>query len=237
MNIKLILVVLVAGGLSSCSTAYKIEQTPDDVYYSPAPPQNDYVQVKKEEDRTVYTNSSPDDREIMRRVNNRRWRRNNPYDYGYGYPYDYGYYPYGNNYPVYSNPKSGSSSPTFIGPRKYNLGTYTTPAVTYTLDPKSGKIMNAPASSSTRANGTPARSFNKPNNGTGVGNIIRKVFSGSGSGAGDNNDNTSQSRSSRSFEPSSRSNTTTNTNSSSSGSTRSSGSTSGGNAPVRSFKR
>ena len=36
---------------ASCTTAYKSGQTPDDVYFSPARPQEEYVRVEKEDDR------------------------------------------------------------------------------------------------------------------------------------------------------------------------------------------
>lgn len=246
MNTKLILIALSVAALSSCSTVYKIEQTPDDVYYSPAPPRNDYVQVNNEEDRTVYNNSA-EDREILRRVNNRRLRRRG-YDYGYDYPYSYGYYPYvynpyGYNYPVYVNPKMGAAPSTYKGVRKYNLGTYSIPPVTtYTIDPKTGKIKNAPATSSVTTNTTPARTFNNQQNnkGTGVGNFFRKVFSEPAISSSTNNNNntynnttnTNNSSQSRSFS-SSRNNSSSNSSSSGSSSSRSSGG--GSNARVRTF--
>lgn len=201
MNTKLLLIVLAVAGLSSCSTAYKIEQTPDDVYYSPAPRQDNYVHVINEEDKNVYNNSSVEDREILRRVNNRRWRKRH-YDYEYDYPYGYGIYPYGynNNYPVYVYPEANNLSSNFKGPRKYNLGTYSKPVVTYTTDPKTGKIISTP--NSTTNTGSSIRTFTKPNsNGSGVGNLIRKVFT-----AGNSNSNTynnvNSTTQSRTFEPS-----------------------------------
>ena len=36
---------------ASCTTAYKSGQTPDDVYYSPARPQEEYVRTEKKDDR------------------------------------------------------------------------------------------------------------------------------------------------------------------------------------------
>ena len=45
MNSKILLLALFVAALSSCTTAYKTGQTPDDVYYSPARPQGEeYVQ-------------------------------------------------------------------------------------------------------------------------------------------------------------------------------------------------
>ena len=37
--------------IRSCTTAYKTGQTPDDVYFSPERPANEYVNVEKENDR------------------------------------------------------------------------------------------------------------------------------------------------------------------------------------------
>ena len=247
MNFKPLLILFVIAGLSSCTTAYKIGQTPDDVYYSPAPPQNEYVTTRNEEERNDYYTSSSEDREIRRRINNRRLRVYNDYDYGYNYPtsypsvyispYGYNSYPYGYNsygynyyspysynyYPVYVYPKT-RLAPTYVGPRKYNLGTYT-PTSTLSTNTRSGNI-------NTGARGNaPVRTFTKPpaNNGSGVGNFIRKVFSPTNNSGSSNrsNDNSTQSRS---FEPSRSS-----SNSSSSSSSRSSGG--GGSAPVRSFNK
>jgi hypothetical protein len=74
MNTRILLLAAVAVGLSSCSTMYKSGQTPDDVYYSPAPQQrvassynnnnnddeyyedngrDEYVDVQTEQDRSA----------------------------------------------------------------------------------------------------------------------------------------------------------------------------------------
>lgn len=243
MNTKPLLILLAVAGLSSCSTAYKIGQTPDDVYYSPAPVQNEYVTTTSEDDRNTY-NSSAEDREIKRRINNRRLRVYNDYDYGYNYyPYNYSpvysypyvynsygynyynYYPYGYSYPVYVYPKT-RVSPTYIAPRKYNLVSYMPSTVTNS----NSKFGN---SSTGARNNAPVRTFTKPpaNSGTGVGNFVRKLFTPNSSSNNSNNNNSSTQ--SRSFEPS-RSNNSSNNSSSSNSSSTSSG---GGNAPVRSFHR
>lgn len=53
MNTKILLLALVVVALSSCSTAYKMGQTPDDVYFSPAKEQKEeeYVNVEDRQDR------------------------------------------------------------------------------------------------------------------------------------------------------------------------------------------
>jgi hypothetical protein len=57
MNNKLIVLALGVAALSSCSTAYKMGQTPDDVYFSPAKEQNTYAAAKDQQNRY-----SPSDR-------------------------------------------------------------------------------------------------------------------------------------------------------------------------------
>ena len=45
MKQSITLLVLTVAVLSSCTTAYKTGQTPDDVYFSPVHKQAEYVQV------------------------------------------------------------------------------------------------------------------------------------------------------------------------------------------------
>src|SRR5918993_6008453 len=89
MNSRIILLGLTVAALSSCSTAYKSGQTPDDVYYSPARETDAYVKVENDDERRYrsedryrsndnyrsnddYVNS--DDRWLRMRVRNRyRW--------------------------------------------------------------------------------------------------------------------------------------------------------------------
>ena len=51
MKIKHLLLVGALAALGSCTTAYRSGQTPDDVYYSPAPEQNTYVSTLSEKDQ------------------------------------------------------------------------------------------------------------------------------------------------------------------------------------------
>lgn len=53
-NTKILFLALIVAALTSCSTAYKMGQTPDDVYYSPGKPQNQVGQ-----DDYVSTNDQP----------------------------------------------------------------------------------------------------------------------------------------------------------------------------------
>lgn len=114
MKTKYLILLAVIVAFSSCSTAYQTGQTPDDVYYSPAPePVKEYV---------VFDNS--EERQIRSQMNSLRHRNNvslsigygySPYYYSpaygfgyskFGYPYSYGIYdPYGYSYmPYFSTP-------------------------------------------------------------------------------------------------------------------------------------
>ena len=87
MNSRIILLGLAVAAFTSCSTAYKTGQTPDDVYYSPARETESYVKVENDDDRRYrgeerYQNSryqndeyvNSDDRWLRMRVRNRyRW--------------------------------------------------------------------------------------------------------------------------------------------------------------------
>jgi hypothetical protein len=51
MKPAILLLVLSAVVLGSCTSAYKTGQTPDDVYFSPERQQDKYVDVKENNDR------------------------------------------------------------------------------------------------------------------------------------------------------------------------------------------
>lgn len=226
MKINFLLITIITAGFSSCSTSYKTGQTPDDVYYSPARLETHEVRRDREErpdDNTVYTNS--EDRDTRRRIRNRRYRRyDDRYDYPYGYNNgNYGKYPNGN----YQNGTTQNTSQ----PRKTNLGAYTPNKTdsTASTNIKPGKL-NTGTNGPVRTFGTPA----SPNNGSGIGNAIRRIFTGDNN-SGNNNTNRSSSSnsnsSSRSFEPRS-----SNNNNSNSSNTKSSPDTKSTSAPVRTFK-
>jgi len=223
MKRKILLVSIIASSVVSCTTAYKTGQTPDDVYFSPTPVYNDYVRRDTKEDNTVYTNGdvyNTEDRTIRRRINNRRYRS---YDDRYNYPYGYnnGY----GKYPVYTDAKTNTNT----APRKYNLDVYkNNPAPANTNTTPSGKLGTQ---QNTESNTTPVRKFdNKTNTGSGVGNFIRKVLSGTGSESSNNNSyQNSSSSNSSSTNNNSKSSNNNNTNSSNSNKS------SSGNVPVRKF--
>lgn len=221
--------------LGSCSTAYRSGQTPDDVYYSPAPAQETYVVTNNSNDRNSYSYRNAEERDIRRAIRDPRYRSTVNFDIGYGYspfgynPYAYnsfgynpygfnsfGYSPYGynpysfNNYgkgfydpfgynPYYSynpyypsygyNPYYGSYYPPVnyypvtgrsssnTGARKYNLGAYS-PASTPPVNNRSNSTVVPNRSAA------PVRSFNNrtttptpiQKERTGVGNVIKRVF-------------------------------------------------------------
>lgn len=80
---------------TSCSTAYKTAQTPDDVYYSPTKEVFAKADVKKDEQYEEYI-SSADDRYLRMKVaNNYRWGGLDDFTYWNDSRYDFNHY---NNY-------------------------------------------------------------------------------------------------------------------------------------------
>ena len=217
MNTKLILLVISVAAFSSCNTLYKSGQTPDDVYYSPV---RTYGEATKEEvreervDRYQYYN---EDRAIRMGIYDARWRylddyRYNPYSYGFNHGYYYN--PYFWPYPVYSPIFVTPTNPKITTPRTNNLGGYGSVKGYNNVPtaPKAGRV-------------NPARGYNNSNNnnGTAVGNAIRKVLSSGNTNTINNTNNSSSNNNNnnRTYTPAN------NTRSSSSGSS-SSGSSSGG---------
>ncbi|HEY9362874.1 MAG TPA: hypothetical protein VIQ00_06415 [Chitinophagaceae bacterium] len=140
MKSTILLLAFSAALLSSCTTAYKTGQTPDDVYFSPERQQDEYVQVDNKNDR--YYQSDDDyyeDRYLRMKVQDRyRWSDlddyyyNNRYAYGsFGNvyynnpwnPYNYWNHYYNPYYPsvIILNPKTTT---TYNRPRTVNLNAY-----------------------------------------------------------------------------------------------------------------
>ncbi len=224
--------------VASCTTAYKTGQTPDDVYFSPEHPQEEYVRVEKSEDRQY--RSAPqtrvddyynyEDSYLRMKVRNRnRWVYLDNDFYSYN-PYAYRYY---NNSFYYNSPWNSYSywnyyynpyapqvivlnpkSTTVSRPRTINLRTFYNPTTTNTqsANPKNQNYRSAYDGSN--SNSRPRRD---------IGNDLRNIFSNSGS----SNNN--------SYSTPSRSSSSSSNSSSSSGSSGSSGGSSGGSAPARRF--
>src|SRR6476661_4854444 len=90
--------------LASCTTAHQSAQTPDDVYYSPARPQAEYVARTERQEPSRYEEQSDDDRYLRMKVRNRRTWSDLDYYYSDPYAYNYDRYrfnPFGGN--VYAN--------------------------------------------------------------------------------------------------------------------------------------
>ncbi len=229
MNSRIILAVCTLAVLSSCSTAYKA-QTPDDVYYSPAKPQDEYVKVESQKDREEYRadDGYTDDRYLRWKVRNRnRWSVYDDYSYdAYDYRYTHvsidpfwsGNSYYWSNYWYWNrsyNPYCGKvivvNPKNTIGynqVRNYTPGTYNT---TYSNNNNSVRTKNSPGAY------RPTGSYNNTNSSS-LGSSIKKVFSNSSS----NNSSSGDSRPGRTYTPPS-----SNNNNSSSGSSNSSGSSGG----------
>src|SRR5689334_2935012 len=76
----ILLSTIIVAAFSSCTTAYRTTQTPDDVYFSPAREADSYVQVDKQKDG--YYATSEDDQWLRMRVRNQaRWSAFDDYDW------------------------------------------------------------------------------------------------------------------------------------------------------------
>lgn len=208
---------------ASCTSVYKSGQTPDDVYYSPERPQDDYVRAYRNNEPKRYSEEAPEDQYLRLKVRNRsRWSSIDYNDY-YTYRYDpychcecahtytswnYFYNPY-YNAPAYVLYSYYPKATVYNKPRVFNLN----------RNPQQETIYNPKLNSQTYRVNQPSYSSpsstndNYRNSGTNAGQYLRDVFGKSSSGSSTN--------------PSS---TTPSSSNSSSGS-----SSSGSSAPVRKF--
>ena len=206
MKSSILLLALTALAFSSCTTAYKTGQTPDDVYYSPVRIQDEYVRTNRDEDQKYRGEEYYDDRYLRMKVHNRtRWSElDDWYYYGrrYNYtvynscfcnnpwtPYSYWnnfYNPYYHNY-IVINPKS---STVYSAPRRFNLNTY-----------NGGQVVNSKYSNPKNSPGTYNNTYTGPKNTTSsnndnTGSFLRSIFNGnrnssSGSSTGSSNNSSS----------------------------------------------
>lgn len=248
MKSYIFLLALAVVAMSSCTTAYKTGQTPDDVYYSPVRPQDEYVRTENRDNR--YYEGSDDyytDRYIRMRIQNRyQWSVlddyyfNNPYAYS---PYAYygnwsspwnSYWAWNSYYnPYYSSPwHYYGGSPIIIK----NPVRYTPPSRAVVFNPNS-YINTVPqgASGNKMNSAYNGRNYNSGSNGGSRYNNTNSSGRSRNSYSNSNRDNSpgyspSNSTPSRSYNPSSSS-----SNSSSSGSrpSSSSSSSSGNSRPPR----
>lgn len=103
MNFKILLTSFIVLGFASCSTSYKVTQTPDDVYYSPMkeiPEDDSYVQNEKKDEYRYndrnYGYEQWDDRRLRLRCQSRfnRWSTFDDYSWNTGWhwsAYDWRY--------------------------------------------------------------------------------------------------------------------------------------------------
>jgi hypothetical protein len=180
--------------VTGCTTAYKSGQTPDDVYYSPDRPQDDYVRVEKRDERK-YRNVHEyrDDRTTYMRVRDRRWSTfeddylyysYRPYMYTNPYffnsPWDSHLYwnhfnnPYHNNIIVVS-----PRTPVNNRPRTFNMNVY---------NPTVNNNPNTKAGSYTGNSWNNGNSYSSPTNNSrpssNSGNILRGIFGSDNSSSG-----------------------------------------------------
>jgi hypothetical protein len=215
---------------SSCTTAYKSGQTPDDVYFSPARSEEEYVRTETKDEYRHQSEESYDDEYLRMKVRNRyRWSDlDDPYYYRRTYAYSYSccycknawapstYWNY--YYNPYSNTAPNSKSTVYSAPRRVNLGTYNPQPVSPNTKGYSSPKYNAPRYySGSNNNSSPRVTTNTTDDGN-SGNLLRSII---------NNSNSKNS--------SSGSNTNTSSGNSGNNSSSSSSSSSGSNAPVRKF--
>jgi hypothetical protein len=217
---------------SSCTTAYKSGQTPDDVYFSPVRPEEEYVRTESKEESRYDGDEYYDDQYLRMKVRNRyRWSDlEDPYYNRRSYVYNTysccycknpwtpsAYWNYYYN-PYYNYNVVGSKTTVYTAPRKVNLAAYnpqpqintkgyTTPR-NYTGSTKNDVY-------------TSPRNSTRANDDGNSGNILRSIFSS----------NSNKNSSSGSNSNTNTSSGSSNNNSSSSSSSGSSGSS----APVRKF--
>ncbi|MFM8592037.1 MAG: hypothetical protein ACKOA3_03960 [Sphingomonadales bacterium] len=174
--LSLSIVLLLAG----CSTAYKTGQTPDDVYYSPARPEAEYVRVQREETRRVrYYEEDPEDRFLRMRVRNRNqwndlddWYTFERWSIGYNQFFAPALNPFTSwnyFYNPYFFPVAFSTAPVkniYTRPRIYNLGSYQQSPV---------NLKQLQQNSSTRSNYVPFGTQRSATTGS-RGNALREAF-------------------------------------------------------------
>lgn len=221
--------------VSSCTTAYKTGQTPDDLYYSAAKPQTEDDRTEERENSRDYTYSDEyyDDRYLRMKVRNRYqwndlndWYYYDRYSFGYNYAWGSYYNPY-NSWNYYYNPyccchgSYGYSSPKYIlsqppvKTRAFSLGGYSNTAYNNTNNGAGKQVFRTAGSTRPVYNNS-----NNSNSGRGFSNSGRTIFSGN---ENNNSNSGSGSSSSRTYNPSSGSSSSGSSSSSSGSSSSSSG--------------
>ncbi|MEI8074537.1 MAG: hypothetical protein WCH78_07290 [Bacteroidota bacterium] len=233
-----LLFALIGVGLlvTSCSTANKLDQTVDDVYYSPGRPGVEKVDItKSQEKKEIYESyvNNTDEQFLRMKVGNYyRWNMLDDYTYWNDSRYDFGHYnyynPIGFNY-YYSNKNwnYGWGNPYYTLVNYYNpkssIGKPSESGITAYKNKNYNNNNNTGYSKSSYYNSNiPTPGVSGSSN---FSNLVKKVFSSSAAGG-------SYDRAARSFDNSSSSSSTYSSNSASgsSGSNAAPSSSAGGNS-------
>ena len=212
MKNKIILIIFTVVILSSCSTAYKSTQTPDDVYYSPTTGADDKEVAKTNKQNDRYENylSSNDDNYLRMKVRNYNlWSGIDDYAYWYDSRYDFGYYNRGyynlwnpgyfNGYVLYPYyPGGGWNGYYMPSPIIYVIG-YKNPKTTVATSGGSGSYLST-YKNNTYNNSNYNLKTNPYDRGS-FGSLIKQVFSSSNNN-NSSASNTSWDRPARTFTPS-----------------------------------
>jgi uncharacterized membrane protein YgcG len=244
MKLSIPLLAVTAVVFSSCVSAYKTGQTPDDVYFSPAREEKAqaYVQLQERDDRYYRGSDYYEDRFLRMRMTNRyRWSALDDYYFYNTYAYSpYGFYnnnwysPWNsyyawNNYynPYYGGIHCYPGTVIIKYPQRYTPPSRAIAFNPNSYTPNSGSRTTGARSVSNGYNSTNGARYNNSNsNRSSFGESVRKVFSNSNSNGNNYNSNSNNSNNStptRSYTPSS----------SSSSSSSSSGGSSGGGGVSR----
>ena len=195
---------------ASCTTAYKSGQTPDDVYFSPARPQSEYVRQDNRDDNE-YRNADEayrDDRYLRMKIRDRRY--SGLYDDYYSYnPYFYHYY---NSYLDYNSPWNSYSYWNYyynpyghqvIGftprvsvynrARTFDLSMYNQSPTSTNNRSGHGYGYNSSSNNGSNYNNRSRNSGNYRNSGSDAGNFLRNAFNGSNNNSSNSSNNSSSS--------------------------------------------
>jgi hypothetical protein len=223
MDTRILLLGLAATAMTSCATAYRIGQTPDDVYYSPAKPEVEYVQQDQQREDRYNDYYTLDDYRLRMQVRNRNrycacaddwyydnWNTGTSWRYGWNNPWTWNS-GYSNGWYYSYNPWCYSPYPSYVTsvnttsfnykPPIRNFGNSNT--VPTTFNPKTGYSI-------TRTD-KPIRVYNNSNrSGGGFGGFLRQVLTPGNNSSGSSNNN-------RTYSPSSNNGGSRSSGSSSSG--------------------
>jgi hypothetical protein len=238
MKRQILLLAITAAALSSCTTAYKTGQTPDDVYFSPTRPQDEYVRVEERDEPGQYDDDYYDDRYLRMKVQNRTqwaylddWYAYDRYGYRANFYYGSYYNPY-TSWNYYYNPYCRNNVIAYYPgqtghPGIVNVAQNVPKPRTFNLLSYSNTNLNNANNNSGRnsyKSGLSSPVYNNRNSNNGFSNTLKQIFNGA---TNIGNSNSSYSPPTRSYSPSSGS------SSSSSGGSRSSGSSGGGGGASR----